>query len=93
MKRKFYGACALFLLAGCTASKPGAFERVDEDPVSHTVQYRYHPQKVDQDALALDVANYCHAQGFDLVESLPPQKSNIPGLETAWYQCNFALKS
>lgn len=93
MKSKFYGILALFLLAGCTASKPGAFERVDEDPVSHTVQYRYHPQKVDKDALRLDVANYCQAQGFDLVEALPPQDSNIPGLATAWYQCNFAIKS
>ncbi|MDR7345516.1 putative lipoprotein [Pantoea alhagi] len=92
MKSKIYGVLALFLLAGCTASKPGAFERVDEDPVSHTVQYRYHPQKVDKDALKLDVANYCRAQGFDLVDALPPQDSHIPGLTTAWYQCNFALK-
>ena len=93
MKRKFCGALALFLLAGCTASKPGAFERVDEDPISHTVQYRYHPQKVDKAALQQDVNNYCHAQGFDIVESLPTQESHVPGLKTTWYQCNFALKS
>lgn len=93
MNSKIYGVLALFLLAGCTASKPGAFERIDEDPVSHTVQYRYHPQKVDKDALQLDVTNYCQAQGFDLVESLPAQESHIPGLKTTWYQCNFALKS
>ena len=92
MKSKIFGALALFLLAGCTSSKPGAFERVDEDPVSHTVQYRYHPQKVDKDALQLDVAHYCNAQGFDRVESLPPQDSTIPGLKTAWYQCNYAIK-
>ena len=92
MKSKIYGALALFLLAGCTASKPGAFERVDEDPVSHTVQYRYHPQKVNKTALGNDVANYCNAQGFDLVDPLPVQDSHIPGLKTAWYQCNFAIK-
>ncbi|QHM71934.1 hypothetical protein [Mixta intestinalis] len=92
MKSKIYGALALFLLAGCTTSKPGAFERVDEDPVSHTVQYRYHPQNVDKTAMERDVAHYCSAQGFDLVAPLPPQESYIPGLKTTWYQCNYAIK-
>ncbi|MGQ3903034.1 hypothetical protein [Mixta calida] len=92
MKSKIYGALALFLLAGCTSNKPGAFERVDEDPVSHTVQYRYQPQKVDKTAMELDVSRYCEAKGFDLVDPLPPKDSNIPGLKTAWYQCNYALK-
>jgi uncharacterized lipoprotein len=34
MKKQIIGALALILLSGCTASKPGAFERIDEDASS-----------------------------------------------------------
>lgn len=91
--KKTIGALALLLLAGCTASKPGAFERVDEDPVSNTVQYRFDPQQVNKDAMQTDLAEYCSERGFDRVESLPSQDSHIPGLKKAWYQCNYAIKS
>lgn len=93
MKKQFIGALALLLLSGCTASKPGAFERIDEDPSSNTVQYRFDPVKVNRDALDTDLANYCIKKGFDKVEALPVEDSHIPGLKKAWFQCNYAIKS
>ncbi|PKH24485.1 hypothetical protein CIG19_08615 [Enterobacterales bacterium CwR94] len=93
MKNIIIGACALFMLAGCTSHKPGAFERVDEDQVSNTVQYRYNPLKVNKDAMLADVSDYCTTRGFDKVDLLPSQDSHIPGLEKIWYQCNYAIKS
>lgn len=93
MKKLITGALALILLSGCTASKPGAFERVDEDPGSNTVQYRYDPVKVNRDAMNIDLVNYCSNKGFDKVEALPVQESHIPGLQKAWFQCNYAVKS
>ena len=93
MKKLITGALALILLSGCTSSKPGAFERVDEDPSSNTVQYRFDPLKVNRDAMDIDLANYCSNKGFDKVEALPAQESHIPGLKKAWFQCNYALKS
>lgn len=93
MKKIITGALALMLLSGCTASKPGAFERVDEDPSANTVQYRFDPVKVNRDAMNIDLANYCSSKGFDKVESLPAQESHIPGLKKAWFQCNYAVKS
>ena len=53
MNKMLISALALFMLAGCSVSKPGGFERVDEDARSNTVQYRYDPQKLDKDALEL----------------------------------------
>lgn len=93
MKKLLTGALALILLSGCTASKPGAFERVDEDNSSNTVQYRYDPTRVNKDAMELDMANYCIQRGFDKVDALPVQDSHIPGLKKAWFQCNYAVKS
>lgn len=93
MKKLMTGALALILLSGCTSSKPGAFERVDEDPSSNTVQYRFDPLKVNRDAMDIDLANYCNSKGFDKVEALPAQESHIPGLQKAWFQCNYAIKS
>ncbi|HAI05550.1 MULTISPECIES: hypothetical protein [Pantoea] len=93
MKKQIIGALALILLSGCTASKPGAFERIDEDASSNTVQYRFDPLKVNRDAMEIDLANYCNKKGFDKVESLPAQDSHIPGLKKAWFQCNYAVKS
>lgn len=93
MKKIVISATALFLLVGCSVSKPGGFERVDEDTQSNTVQYRFDPQKLNKDAMALDLARYCNQRGFDKVESLPAQDSRLPGLKTAWYQCNYAIKS
>lgn len=93
MKTIIAGAMALLLLSGCSVSKPGGFERVDEDPSSNTVQYRYDPQKLNKDALDLDLASYCNSKGFDKVEALPPKDSHIPGLKTNWFQCNYAIRS
>ncbi len=93
MKIMSTGALALFLLAGCTSGNPGGFERIDEDPASNTVQYRFNPGTVDKTAMAIDVAHYCSQKGFDRVEPLPAQNSHIPGLKKAWYQCNYAIKS
>ncbi len=86
-------ALPLILLAGCTSSKPGAFERVDEDPAVNTVQYRFNPHKVNQAALLQNVESYCTERGFDKVEPLPPQPSRVPGLMKTWYQCNYSIKS
>ncbi|WP_313118779.1 membrane lipoprotein lipid attachment site-containing protein [Pantoea septica] len=93
MKSIIVGATALLLLTGCSVSKPGGFERVDEDPSANTVQYRYDPQKLNRDAMELDLADDCGKKGFDKVEALTPQESHIPGLKTSWFQCNYALKS
>jgi len=93
MKIKITAVMALLLLAGCTSSKPGAFEKVDEDPAVNTVQYRFNPSKVDKTALAEDIAHYCTEKGFDKVEALPVQKSHVPGLMKTWYQCNYSIKS
>lgn len=93
MKKMLISAMALFMLAGCGVSKPGGFERVDEDTSSNTVQYRYDPQKLNKDAMEIDLASYCNRRGFDKVESLPAQDSHLPGLKKAWYQCNYAVKS
>lgn len=86
------GMLALLLVTGCTSNKPGGFERVDEDESSHTVQYRYDPQKYNRDAMQADLSEYCRKRGFDKVEALPTQDSHIPGLKKAWFQCNYALK-
>ncbi|MBM7344055.1 PBP1b-binding outer membrane lipoprotein LpoB [Pantoea coffeiphila] len=93
MKTKITALLALLLLAGCTSSKPGAFEKVDEDPAVNTVQYRFNPTKVDKVALAEDIERYCTERGFDKVEALSPQESHVPGLMKAWYQCNYSIKS
>jgi hypothetical protein len=93
MKKWLSGAAALLMLTGCSVSHPGGFERVDEDPSSNTVQYRYDPQKFNRDAMEMDLAEYCSKRGFDKVESLPAEDSHIPGLKKAWYQCNYAVKS
>lgn len=93
MKVVITSAVALLLLTGCSVSKPGGFERVDEDPSSNTVQYRYDPQKLNKDAMELDLASYCNSKGFDKVEALSPKDSHIPGLKTGWFQCNYAVKS
>lgn len=93
MKTKLFGALALLLLAGCTSSKPGAFEKVDEDPAVNTVQYRFNPTSVDKTAMLEDVERYCNERGFDKVEALDPQDSHVPGLKKAWYQCNFSVRS
>ncbi|WP_426817749.1 hypothetical protein ACP3TC_05910 [Winslowiella sp. 2C04] len=92
MKIKIISAMALLLLAGCTSSKPGAFERVDEDPLSNTVQYRFNPETVNRDAMLSDLTNYYVNKGFDIAESLPEQKSHVPGLKKVWYQCNYSIK-
>jgi len=92
MKIKIISALALLLLAGCTSSKPGAFEKVDEDPLSNTVQYRFNPQTVNREAMLSELENYCSRKGFDIVESLPEQQSNVPGLKKIWYQCNYSIK-
>lgn len=93
MKKNIACTLMLLLLAGCTSSKPGAFEKVDEDPAVNTVQYRFNPLKVDKTAMAEDVERYCTERGFDKVEPLRPQESNVPGLMKAWYQCNYSIKS
>lgn len=93
MKKKIIGAFALLLLAGCTTSKPGAYEKVDEDPAVNTVQYRFNPINVDKTAMEKDVERYCSDRGFDKVEALSPQESHVPGLMKTWYQCNFSIKS
>ncbi|MTD28783.1 hypothetical protein [Erwinia sorbitola] len=93
MKMKIIGAFALLLLAGCTSGKPGAFEKVDEDPAVNTVQYRFNPGLVDKSAMEKDVERYCYDRGFDKVEALQPQESHVPGLVKTWYQCNFSIKS
>lgn len=93
MKSIIASAMALLLLTGCSVSKPGGFERVDEDPSANTVQYRYDPQKLNKDAMQLDLADYCSRKGFDKVEALAPKDSHIPGLKTSWFQCNYAVKS
>ena len=93
MKNIVTGALALIMLAGCSVNQPGGFERVDEDPGSNTVQYRFDPVKVNRDAMNIDLANYCSNKGFDKVEALPAQESHIPGLQKAWFQCNYAVKS
>ncbi len=93
MKKKLSGVFALLLLAGCTSGKPGAFEKVDEDPAVNTVQYRFNPVNVDKTAMEKDVERYCTERGFDKVEALSPQESHVPGLMKAWYQCNFSIKS
>ena len=49
MKKLITGALALILLSGCTASKPGAFERVAGGPSVNTGQYRFEPAKVNRD--------------------------------------------
>ncbi|MFK8259944.1 hypothetical protein ACFL9S_19405 [Erwinia sp. AnSW2-5] len=93
MKSKIIGALALLLLAGCTSGKPGAYEKVDEDPAVNTVQYRFNPASVDKIAMNKDVERYCNERGFDKVEALRPQESHVPGLVKAWYQCNYSIKS
>ncbi|AXU94174.1 MAG TPA: hypothetical protein DD850_11320 [Erwinia persicina] len=93
MKKKLSGVFALLLLAGCTSGKPGAFEKVDEDPAVNTVQYRFNPVNVDKTAMEKDVERYCTERGFDKVEALSPQESHVPGLMKAWYQCNYSIKS
>lgn len=92
MKIKLVSALALLLLAGCTASKPGAYEKVDEDPISHTVQYRFDPDTVDRDAMLNELSTYCEDKGFDIAEPLPEQESHVPGLKKIWYQCNYSIK-
>ena len=93
MNKAMMSALALILLSGCTASKPGAFEKVDEDPAVNTVQYRFDPLKVNRSAMNQDVERYCSDRGFDKVEPLQPQESHVPGLMKAWYQCNYQIKS
>lgn len=83
----------IFLLSGCTSSKPGAFEKVDEDPAVNTVQYRFNPMLVNKVAMQQDVQRYCAERGFDKVDPIKPQESRIPGLMKAWYQCNYSIKS
>ncbi|WP_034916229.1 MULTISPECIES: membrane lipoprotein lipid attachment site-containing protein [Erwinia] len=93
MKKTVFAALSMLLLAGCTSGKPGAFEKVDEDPVANTVQYRFNPQKVDKTAMEKDVKNYCAERGFDKVDPIEPHESRLPGLMKAWYQCNYTIKS
>lgn len=93
MKLLITSVSALLILTGCSVSNPGGFERVDEDPTSNTVQYRYDPQSVNKDAMESDLSKYCRERGFDKVEALPAQDSHIPGLKKSWYQCNYAVKS
>ncbi|MBP2167745.1 putative hemolysin [Erwinia toletana] len=92
MKIKIVSALTLLLLAGCTSSKPGAFEKIDEDPLSNTVQYRFNPEKVNRDAMLNDLSTYCGNRGFDIAEPLPEQDSHLPGLKKVWYQCNYSIK-
>ena len=93
MKKTITGALAVLLLVGCTSNKPGAFEKVGEDPAVNSVLYRYNPEKVDKAAMLQDVENYCADKGFDKVEPIKPQESRLPGLMKAWYQCNYSIKS
>ncbi|CBJ47042.1 putative lipoprotein [Erwinia amylovora ATCC 49946] len=93
MKKEAFGALALLLLAGCTSGKPGAYEKVDEDPAVNSVQYRFKPGQVDKTAMQKDVEQYCSERGFDKVDALNPQESHVPGLMKAWYQCNYRIKS
>ncbi|WP_147199073.1 hypothetical protein AAGQ96_15225 [Pantoea sp. MBD-2R] len=95
MKKSIAGALtlAVLLLTGCTSGKPGAFEKVDEDPAVNTVQYRFNPETVNKAAMLEDVEHYCSERGFDKVEAIKPQESRLPGLMKAWYQCNYSIKS
>lgn len=92
MKKIVTGALAVVVLVGCTSSKPGAFEKVDEDPAANSVQYRFNPIRVNKIALQEDVERYCSERGFDKVEAIKPQKSSVPGLMKEWYQCNYSIK-
>ncbi|WP_158782325.1 hypothetical protein [Pantoea sp. BAV 3049] len=95
MNKVITGALALtiVLLAGCTSNKPGAFEKIDEDPAVNTVQYRFNPTTVNKTAMEQDVERYCTERGFDKVEPIKPQESRVPGLMKVWYQCNYSIKS
>lgn len=95
MKKIMTGALALAVLlsVGCTSGKPGAFEKVGEDPAVNSVLYRFDPDKVNKTAMEQDVEHYCEEHGFDKVEPIKPQESRLPGLMKAWYQCNYSVKS
>lgn len=56
-EKEAFGALALLLLAGCTSGKPGAYEKVDEDPAVNSVQYRFKPGQVDKTAMQKTSSN------------------------------------
>ncbi|HBV40060.1 MAG TPA: hypothetical protein DEF05_10350 [Erwinia sp.] len=93
--KKLMGALAFAVLlsTGCTSGKPGAFEKVGEDPAANSVLYRFDPNTVNKLAMKQDVEHYCTERGFDKVEPLEPQESRLPGLMKTWYQCNYSIKS
>ncbi|MEM6161753.1 hypothetical protein AAH446_14555 [Erwinia sp. P6884] len=95
MKKRMTGLVALaaLLLAGCTSGKPGAYEKVDEDPAVNTVQYRFDPDSVNKTAMEEAAARYCEERGFDKAERISPHESRLPGLMKVWYQCNYSIKS
>lgn len=94
MKKRKTGlmALAILLIAGCTSGKPGAFERVDEDPAVNTVQYRFNPDTVNKTTMEKEAERYCAERGFDKAELISPHESRLPGLMKVWYQCNYAIK-
>lgn len=63
--KKIIGALALAVLlsAGCTSHKPGAFEKVAEDPAVNSVLYRFDPDTVNKTAMEQDVEHYCAERG------------------------------
>jgi len=92
LKKRVGVAILCLLLAGCAKQQPGRFSQIDRDPVAHTYQFRYQPQKLDSRALDRYIRERCSHEGFDSVDRLPEEEATLPGYKTRWYQCNYSIK-
>ena len=83
-----YLLASLVLLSACS-SVPGHFVRSEEDPVSHSLVYRFDPAVVDRAAMEADALSYCRHNGFDGAYAIPGLKSSPTGQARAAYLCVY----
>lgn len=86
--RSLYLLASLVLLSACS-SAPGHFVRSEEDPVSHSMVYRFDPAQVDRAAMEADALSYCRHNGFDRAYAIPGLKSSPTGQARAAYLCVY----
>ncbi|WP_395754964.1 hypothetical protein [Edwardsiella ictaluri] len=86
---RWLGLFAPLLLLSACSSAAGHFVRSEEDPVSHSLVYRFDPGIVDRAAMQADALAYCRRHGSDRAHEVGPLKPSATGLTRAAYLCVY----
>ncbi|RFT04395.1 hypothetical protein [Edwardsiella anguillarum] len=86
---RWLGLFVPLLAVSACSSTPGHFVRSEEDPVSHSLVYRFDPEVVDRAAMQADALAYCRRYGFDRAHEVGTLKPGATGLTRAAFLCVY----